>query len=98
QPPDERETKPMRPSNFAASGISKFAMAVAVICAATGAASAQDAAANYPSRELKLIVPYTPGASTDSVSRAFAKHASAALGKTIVVENRDGAGTAIGTQ
>jgi tripartite-type tricarboxylate transporter receptor subunit TctC len=88
----------MRPANFSGFGIAKLAMVLAAACAAASNASAQDAAANYPSRELKLIVPYTPGASTDSISRAFAKHASAALGKTIVVENRDGAGTAIGTQ
>lgn len=54
--------------------------------------------AEFPNRPLRLIVPYTPGASTDTVSRAFANEASKALGKPIVVENRPGAGTAVGTQ
>jgi tripartite-type tricarboxylate transporter receptor subunit TctC len=54
--------------------------------------------ADFPSRPLRIIVPYTPGASTDSISRAFAEEAGKALGKSIIVENRPGAGTAIGTQ
>lgn len=57
-------------------------------------ASAQE----YPTRPIRLIVPYTPGASTDAISRAFADEASKVIGQPIVVENRGGAGTAIGTQ
>jgi len=53
---------------------------------------------NYPARPLRLIVPYTPGASTDALARAFTEEAAKLLGKPIVVENRGGAGTAIGTQ
>lgn len=59
-------------------------------------AAAQDA--DFPNRPLRIVVPYTPGASTDAVSRAFANEASKALGKTIIIENKPGAGTAIGTQ
>jgi tripartite-type tricarboxylate transporter receptor subunit TctC len=58
------------------------------------AANAQD----FPNRPIRLIVPYTPGASTDAISRAFADEASKVIGQPIVVENRGGAGTAIGTQ
>ncbi|MDQ8726218.1 tripartite tricarboxylate transporter substrate binding protein [Bradyrhizobium sp. LHD-71] len=68
--------------------------AVALALAAFGA-QAQD---NYPNRAIRLIVPYTPGASTDAISRAFADEASKVIGQPIVVENRGGAGTAIGTQ
>lgn len=68
--------------------------AIAVALSAFGA-NAQD---NYPNRAIRLIVPYTPGASTDTVSRAFADEASKVIGQPIVVENRGGAGTAIGTQ
>lgn len=56
------------------------------------------AAQDYPTRPIRLIVPYTPGASTDAISRAFADEASKVIGQPIVVENRGGAGTAIGTQ
>ena len=57
-------------------------------------ANAQD----YPTRPLRIVVPYTPGASTDNISRAFADEAGKAIGQTIIVENKPGAGTAIGTQ
>jgi tripartite-type tricarboxylate transporter receptor subunit TctC len=68
--------------------------ALALALGAFGA-HAQDA---YPSRPIRVIVPYTPGASTDSISRAFADEAGKALGQTMIVENKPGAGTAIGTQ
>jgi len=66
-----------------------------VVALSAFAASAQD---NYPSRPIRIIVPYTPGASTDAISRAFGAEATKALGQSIVVENKPGAGTAIGTQ
>lgn len=74
--------------------IARSLPAIALAFAAFGA-NAQD---NYPNRAIKLIVPYTPGASTDTISRAFADEASKLLGQAVVVENRGGAGTAIGTQ
>jgi tripartite-type tricarboxylate transporter receptor subunit TctC len=76
------------------STIAKSLPALAVALT-TFTASAQD---NFPSRPMKIIVPYTPGASTDAISRAFADEAGKAFGQTIVVENKPGAGTAIGTQ
>jgi len=63
---------------------------------ALSAACAQ-AQESYPNRALRLVVPYTPGASTDALSRAFAEAAGKVLGKPVVVENRGGGGTAIGT-
>ena len=74
--------------------VTKSLPAIAVALSAF-AASAQD---NYPSGPIRIIVPYTPGASTDAISRAFAAEATKALGQSIVVENKPGAGTAIGTQ
>jgi len=73
--------------------IARSLPAIALALAAFGA-HAQD----YPNRPIKLIVPYTPGASTDVISRSFADEASKVIGQPIVVENRGGAGTAIGTQ
>lgn len=70
------------------------AMVLAIAPFGAAVAAAQD----YPTRPIRLIVPYTPGASTDAISRAFADEASKAIGQPIVVENRGGAGTAIGTQ
>ncbi len=64
--------------------------------AASPAALAQGA--DFPSRPMRLVVPYPPGASTDLISRAIAEEAGKRLGQPIVVENRPGGGTVVGTQ
>lgn len=56
---------------------------------------AQDA---YPSHALRLIVPYPPGAVTDAQSRPVALELGKALGQSVVIENRPGAGALVGTQ
>ncbi|VFR46971.1 Tricarboxylate transport protein TctC [plant metagenome] len=56
------------------------------------AAQAQD----YPNRPVKLIVPFTPGGSTDVMARLLAPVLGQRLGQTIVVENKPGAGTVLG--
>src|SRR5262245_42449386 len=53
-------------------------------------------AQDYPSRPLRLIVPFPPGGGTDLIGRATAKTMSEALGQSIIVENRAGAGGTIG--
>lgn len=62
-----------------------------------GAASAQTAADKWPEHELTLLVPFGPGSNPDIVSRLVAEHASKTLGKTIIVENKPGAGGNIAT-
>ncbi len=56
------------------------------------------ASAQYPDRPLRLVVPYPPGATNDLLGRAFAEQLSREFGQTVIVENRGGAGTAIGAQ
>lgn len=51
---------------------------------------------NYPSRPIRMIVPYPPGGSTDPTGRAFAAWLTEALGQQVVVDNRPGAGSTIG--
>lgn len=58
-------------------------------------ATAQEA---FPTKPIRLVVPYAPGAITDIAARLVAERMSAALGQQMVVENRGGAGTRIGVQ
>ena len=60
--------------------------------------SATTIAQEYPTRPIKFIVPLTPGSGADIVGRILARRMSEALGQPILVENRAGAGTQIGTQ
>jgi tripartite-type tricarboxylate transporter receptor subunit TctC len=56
------------------------------------------AAADYPTRPIALIVPYPPGGGNDVIARLVATKMSASLGQPIVIENRGGAGSTIGTR
>ncbi|MBI3918718.1 MAG: tripartite tricarboxylate transporter substrate binding protein [Betaproteobacteria bacterium] len=67
-------------------------VAVAVLLAHAGLAPAQP----YPSRPIRVIVPYAPGGSTDVVLRLLAPRMSEILGQQVVVENRPGAASVVG--
>jgi len=54
------------------------------------------AAQSYPSKTIRVIVPYAPGGSTDVVFRILAPRLTEILGQTVVVENRPGASSTIG--
>lgn len=70
----------------------------ATIAAATLWPHAAGAQAAYPSRPVKLIVPYAAGGGTDFFARLAGQAMGATLGQSIVVENRPGAGTMIGAE
>ncbi|MEA3195315.1 MAG: hypothetical protein QOD26_3648 [Betaproteobacteria bacterium] len=72
----------------------KQAMAFVLGLLAAFAASAQD----WPAKPIHFIVPYPPGGGTDVIARIVQSRLSEQLGQAIVIENRGGAGGALGTE
>ena len=54
-------------------------------------------AQGFPNRPIKIVIPYGPGGGTDNLMRLLAPALTQSLGQTIVIENRPGAATVIGT-
>ena len=69
---------------------------VAILCAAFTAAAM--AAERYPERPIRLIAPYPPGGGVDLNARILADLLGPVLGQTILVDNRPGAGSRLGTE
>jgi tripartite-type tricarboxylate transporter receptor subunit TctC len=65
-----------------------------LLLALTTAVAAQD----YPTRPVRLIIPFPPGGSNDVVGRMIAMQLSEKLGKQVIVDNRAGAGGVVGTE
>jgi len=54
-------------------------------------------AQNWPAGNIKILVPYPPGGSTDMIARLIQPHMQQRLGTTVIIENRPGGGGSIGT-
>jgi tripartite-type tricarboxylate transporter receptor subunit TctC len=78
--------------------IRRIAASAAMVAAAlpfAGAASAQD---NYPNRLIRLILPYAPGGSTSVVARLIGQKLTESWGQQVLVDNRPGGNTIIGSE
>ena len=71
---------------------------VAALLVAAFAASVHAASADYPSKPVKIVVPYPPGGSADLIGRMVADKLSKSLGQPVIVENKGGASGAIGSE
>ncbi|MGZ5125516.1 MAG: tripartite tricarboxylate transporter substrate binding protein [Burkholderiales bacterium] len=79
---------------------SKLLTTTYAVCAAVlfGWATGVHAQADFPNRPVRMVNPYTPGGSVDLVGRAVAAGLSEIWGQQVIVDNRPGAGTMIGTE
>ena len=69
----------------------------ALVTVAAFAATAPACAQAWPAKPIRIIVPYTPGGSSDIIARAISQPLGNALGQTVIVENRPGANGNMGT-
>ena len=67
-----------------------------VLCVFGGLLATCTLAQSYPTRALRLIVPFAPGGGNDTVARSIAQQISGGLGQPVVVDNRAGAGGVLG--
>lgn len=75
----------------------RISMAAAIAALAIGAGF-EVSAQNYPTRPLRVVVPYAAGGSTDVLARMVGQKLTEALGQPVVIDNRPGAGTLIATE
>ena len=67
-------------------------------CLAFAPAQAQSGADKYPEKPIRIVVPFAPGGSVDTLGRLLAQRMQENWGQTVVIENRPGAANMIGTQ
>ncbi len=91
------KSQPHRPAATDRRQVLRNLLSAALAATALAAAGPALAADNWPSKPIKIIVPYTPGGSTDIVTRIVMEKLGPRLNQTIVVENRPGANSSLGS-
>lgn len=71
----------------------RFLLSAAAVSSCSGLLHA----ANYPTRVIKVVVPFSPGGGTDVIGRSLIQSMAEDLGQSMIIENRPGAGTVIGS-
>ena len=66
-------------------------------CLAIAANFSPQAVAAFPDKAVKIVVPFSPGGGTDLIARSIGSGMAKALGQSVIIENKPGAGTIIGT-
>jgi tripartite-type tricarboxylate transporter receptor subunit TctC len=69
--------------------------AMLLTCISMGAARAAD---DYPLRPIRFVVPFPPGGSNDTIARLMGLHLAERLGKSVIIDNRSGAGSVVGVE
>lgn len=75
---------------------SKLRLLLACLCLGAGSLAAAQSA--WPARTVRIVVPFPPGGIVDTVARQIQPRLQAALGQTLVIDNRSGAGGTVGAQ
>jgi len=94
-PPEETMQRSIAPAGSPRRGRRAVLQGIGAIAALPALAQAQT---DWPSRSLRIVVPFAPGGASDVSARLVATHLSNRIGRPVVVENRAGAATVIGTQ
>jgi tripartite-type tricarboxylate transporter receptor subunit TctC len=84
----------MRPEHNKTTSLLRITLAVLCLAVLPGGL----ALAMYPERAVRIVVPFAPGGGTDVIARTLAQDMAKDLGVSVIIENKPGAGTIIGTQ
>ena len=77
--------------------IKLFKAAMLTVALGISAGTTAQTQSDYPQRPIRMVVPFPAGGGTDIVARAVAERLGAALGQPVIIDNRAGGGTVIGT-
>ena len=75
-----------------------YRRSILLILAALGLASTASAQQDYPTRPIRVVVPFSPGGAVDGPMRAIAEQLGKRLKQQVIVENKPGAGATIGSE